>query len=727
VGRSQAALPIEEVARVPAPGAGIPVSLAFSPDDRFLTFLQGEPDSLHRKLHGMDLEEGGLWEWTAPDGPTDGDLSLEETLRRERQRELGQGVTRYAWAERANVLMVPLPDSVYVAEVGTHAAASPPELRRVLGDDPVVAPGLSPDGTKICFVRDGDLNVVSVRGGEARRITKGAEETGVARGVAEYVAQEEMGRSSGYWWSPDGAYLALTEVDESMVPPYRIVHEGSASPQDYEEHRFPFAGHANAQVRLGVMAADGGEVEWLDLGEDDHYLARAGWLPDGRVVAQVQNRAQTRLRLLAFGRSGRGRQPLLEESSPMWVNLHDLFRPLEATGTKYEGAFVWASERSGFRHLYLCDGDGSFIRALTGGEWMVDSLDGVDEEGGLVYFSGTRDGPTERHLYVVSLEAGEPRRLTAEAGTHHVVVDHSCRRFVDVHSALDRPPTVTLRALPDGQELEVVHDRPDPRVARLGLVPPRLVSVPASDGTMLHGLVHRPDAGEGSASGFTAPPAVVSVYGGPHVQRAVNSWAGTCDMRAQHLRRLGYLVIVLDNRGGPRRGVAFETAIFHDLGNLEVRDQVDGVSWLAGQGLIDPERVGIYGWSYGGYMAAMCLARAPEVFRAAVAGAPVTHWDGYDTHYTERYMGTPAENPDGYERSSVMHHVDAIVGDLLLVHGLLDENVHFRHTARLVNALVKAGKPYGLVLFPEERHLPRSMDDRVYMEERLRDFFEERL
>ena len=222
-------------------------------------------------------------------------------------------------------------------------------------------------------------------------------------------------------------------------------------------------------------------------------------------------------------------------------------------------------------------------------------------------------------------------------------------------------------------------------------------------------------------------PAIVSVYGGPHAQRVTRGWGMTVDLRAQYLASLGFLVFKLDNRGSARRGLAFEGAIKHDLGNLEVQDQVDGVRWLAEQGLADPARVGIYGWSYGGYMAAMALARAPETFKAAVAGAPVSSWDGYDTHYTERYMGTPAGNPEGYASSSVLTHVGNIQGTLMIVHGLIDENVHFRHAARLIDALVKARKPHDLMLFPDERHMPRSEADRVYMEERMRDFFVQEL
>jgi dipeptidyl-peptidase-4 len=235
----------------------------------------------------------------------------------------------------------------------------------------------------------------------------------------------------------------------------------------------------------------------------------------------------------------------------------------------------------------------------------------------------------------------------------------------------------------------------------------------------LYGALYRPPARFGAGP----HPAIVHVYGGPHVQRVGNAWSTTVTMRAQYLASLGFVVFTLDNCGSARRGLAFEGAIKGDMGHLEVEDQVDGVRWLAAQGIADPARVGVYGWSYGGYMAAMCLARAPETFCVAVAGAPVTGWDGYDTHYTERYMGTPQSNPQGYAASSVMHHVAGITGRLLLVHGLIDENVHFRHTARLINALIRERRPYDLLLFPNERHSPRSLADRVYMEEQIRDYF----
>lgn len=726
-------LPFTDVARAPAPGMTHPTKIAFSPDGQVITYLQAAEGSLVRKLYGFDPATGQSRLVLVPPGGgiTEDKLSLEEKLRRERQRQLDLGVTHYAWAPSGPCMLLPFPDGLYLLE---KLGAEP---RRIISAEngPVIDPQFSPDGSWVAFVQGGELYAMPLAGGsvagKARQLTTGAAESGLTHGLAEYIAQEEMGRSSGFWWSPDSRWLAFVEVDESHIPVYRIVHQGKDVTGEgaQEDHRYPFAGQPNARVRLGVVPREGGASPvWMDLGDEvDIYLARVGWLPDGALVAQVENRTQTRLDLVRFDPLGsdwetakdkpRPGALLLHEESPLWVNLHDLFQPL--TTGQYSGGFIMASERTGYRHMYLYDRHGHLVRRLTSGEWMVDSLVGVNKSAGLVYFTATKDSPLECHLYVVGLAGGEPRRITRQAGMHTVTIDRASLRFVDVFDAPDQPPRVTLNALGDGTELRVIYEPADTRVEQLALEPPELVTLKNRAGDILYGAVYRPPASFGPGP----HPTIVSVYGGPHAQMVTRGWRMTVAMRAQALRRLGYLVFTMDNRGSARRGLGFEGTIHHRMGELEVEDQVDGVNWLIERGLADPERVGIYGWSYGGYMAAMCLARAPQTFRCAVAGAPVTHWDGYDTHYTERYMGLPAENPQGYQQSSVLAHVKTMVGRLLIVHGLIDENVHFRHTARLINALIAARKSYELLLFPDERHLPRKLDDRVYMEEQIAAFF----
>jgi dipeptidyl-peptidase-4 len=720
--KSTASSPItaEEVAHFPLPGFTMPVQLAFSPDDSAISYLFSPEGTLSRQLYMLDPDSGEASHVTIPEGDRDveEELSLDEKLQRERRRQLGLGVSRYTWASHGRRLLVPLHGKLLVGD-GPDAP-----LRELLGDarKPFLDPRLSPDGDSVAYVQDAELWVVPAAGGEPLQLTSGAQEVGVTHGLAEFVAAEEMHRDRGFWWSLDSQWLAFTEVDERHIPTYRIVHQGkeAVGKGAYEDHRYPFAGQANARVRLGVISASGGEPLWMDLGEsEDMYLARVRWLPDGALSAQIQNREQRVLDLARFDPLTGRRTTLLRETSDDWINLHDMFKPLEGSGRDYEGGFLWASERTGFRHLYLYDASGRLLRALTGGEWMVDDVAAIDEDRELVYFTGNREAPTEQQLYSVSLSSGELRQISVEQGRHSVVIDHGRERYTDTYDSLARPPEVTLRSLASGKRLATIYDGRDDRIDRLGLKPPEMISLQNRAGVTLYGAVYRPPESFGPGP----YPTVVSVYGGPHVQHVADSWLLTADLRAQWLRSLGFLVFRLDNRGSARRGVAFETAIKHDMGNVEVQDQVDGVRWLVEKGLADPERVGIYGGSYGGYMSLMCLARAPETFKVAVASAPVTHWDGYDTHYTERYMGTPDSNAGGYLASSVMRYVENIEGRLLLIHGLLDENVHFRHTARLINALMRAGKPYDLLVVPDGRHSTRRKADRAYVAQHSADYF----
>jgi dipeptidyl-peptidase 4 len=716
-------LSIEEIAHFPLPGMAIPGNLAFSPADHLVTYLFSPEGTLLRQLYAFDPQTATqrLMFGASGSGTNDDNVSIEEALRRERQRQREIGITQYAWAEKASRLLIPVQGEIYIQEQDGKT------LHKIVQNNsaPLLDPQFSPDGNWVAYVQDAELFITPAAGGEARRLTHGARGTGKTNGLAEFVAQEEMGRSQGFWWSPDSRQIAFAEVDETHIPVYRIVHQGkdAVGEDAQEDHRYPFAGQPNARVRLGVVSIEGGDPVWMDIRGEDFYLARVNWLPSGDLLAQIENREQTRLDLVQFDPSSGKGEILLTETSEVWINLHNLFRSLSREGQDYEAGFIWASERSGFRHLYLYNQNGRLIRPLTQGEWLVDDLVGVDETRQIVYFTASLADPTESHLYSVSLAGGEPTRLTWEPGKHVIVCDHAVRRFVDIHQAINQPPSVTLRSLEDGSILAVIFENSDPRLDRLSLEPPELVTLQNRHGTVLHGAVFRPPANFGPGP----HPTIVMVYGCPQVQLVQNHWLLTVSMRAQYLRNLGYLVFVLDNRGSARRGLAFEGIVKHRLGYYEVEDQVDGVNWLVSHGFTDPSRVGMFGWSGGGYMSALCLARAPETFKVAVAGAPVTHFDGYDTHYTERYMGTPQSNPQGYEESSVMHYIGEMRGKLMLVHGLIDENVHFRHTARLINALIRARKSYDLLLFPDERHMPRKVEDRIYMEEKVCDFFVQNL
>lgn len=445
---------------------------------------------------------------------------------------------------------------------------------------------------------------------------------------------------------------------------------------------------------------------------------------------------------------------LLEETSKSWVNLHDMLIVLSTPLTNTTYSFLWASERSGYFQLYLYSYN-KVANAVTnhsqelpiggGGEWVVNKVLTVDETHNKVYFAGNAIDPTRNDIFVASYLPNGLSTLTcllASDGWHnsnafilnnkHILITDSFSNVstpLQYHVHLYERDTLQLfytKEIYNNMNIDS-RLRSSPELKQ-SLIIPTIHSLFSSDGqVVLYYSLYLP-------TGVTPLnyqlldqplPGIVCVYGGPHVQRVQNNWSMTADLRAQKFAQQGFVVIRIDNRGSSNRGLAFESAIYHDMGNIEVQDQVTVVQFLVGQGLLDGSRVGMYGWSYGGYMSAMSLCRASETFACAVAGAPVTSWDGYDTHYTERYMGHPYPNTQGYSDSSVMNHVSKMKGKLMLVHGLIDENVHFRHTARLINALIDNRKRYQLVLFPCERHSPHKKADRIYMEDIIFDFFVE--
>ena len=531
-----------------------------------------------------------------------------------------------------------------------------------------------------------------------------------------------MDRHTGYWWSPDESRIAIAHVDQTGVDVVDRPEVGAAGATVVAQ-RYPRVGRPNAVVDLYVQDLASGRRVKVDLGGDpDIYLGRVSWSKDGRTLyVQRQSRDQRRLDLIAVDpATGQGRV-ILSETSPHWVDLTDDFRPLG------DGSFLWSSEKSGFRHLYLHDAGGKLIRQVTRGDWPVVELLGVDEARGVAIFSANRDVPVERRIYEVSYKRpADPRALTPAGGWWSAEVARAGGAFVGTYEDPRTPPQTALYRA-DGSRVRWIEENAlkaghpfAPYADRLRI--PEYGTIPAADGSPLWYSLRTPP-GFDPAKTY---PVIVQVYGGPGSARVSKTWQSPED---QILLDAGYILFKLDNRGTPNRSAAFKTAIDRKLGQLEVDDQIAGARWLQAQPYVDADRIGVTGWSYGGYMTLLLLTAPDSPFKAGVSGAPVTDWTLYDTHYTERFMGTPKDNPQGYEASEVVRRLDRLQpGALLLVHGMADDNVTFDHSTRVMFDLQARGVPFETMVYPGLRHRGGwTPMNRLHRAMQTLDFFDRKL
>ncbi|MCG2841404.1 S9 family peptidase [Sandaracinobacter sp. RS1-74] len=674
-----------------------PRALSIAPDGRHIAWLQPRAtDQLRYDLWVEEIASGkrrmAVDSLALSSGPAS--LSEAELMRRERARLASvKGLVEYQWSPDGRSLLVPLDGDIWLAPL----KGAPRRLTETEATE--LDAKLSPKGTHASFVREQNLVVLDLATARERQLTTGGGGP-VSYGVAEFVAQEEMDRMTGQWWAPDDKRIAIARVDESPVKIAVRTAIGSDGTR-VTEQRYPFAGTPNALVTLEIHGLDGAAPVQVDLGADsDIYLARVHWLNTGQLLVQRQSRDQRTLDLLLVeAATGRSRV-LLTERSATWINLHDSLRPL-ADGKR----FLWASERSGHRHLYLWDG--AALRPVTSGDWSVDELLAVDEAKGSLIFTGFRETPLEKALYRTPLAGGAVERLTAPGGWTEAVADRKGSALLLAGSTPEKPATVTL-ATTDGGPLkprQQISPTDFPYAASLPAhVAPRFGTLKAADGqTELHYAFTLPP---GLKPGEKAP-VFFEVYAGPGVQRVRHAF-GT--LLHQYLLQQGWALFQVDGRGTPNRGTAFEAPIHLKLGFPEVDDQMAALEWLKRQPGVDPDRVAVYGWSYGGYMAQRLLTRHPGAFAAGVSGAPVTDWRLYDTHYTERYLGNPATDPKPYEASDVTRDAAALKDPLLVIHGLADDNVVFDHSARAIAAYQQAGKPFETMVYPGQTHAIRAPD-----------------
>ncbi len=586
---------------------------------------------------------------------------------------------------------------------------------------------ISPDGRWVSFLRDHEVWLVSAAGGgEPRQLTRGGSEE-VRNGELDWVYPEELDLGTAYWWAPDSSKLAFLQLDERTVEKYPLVDELSDGGALTEE-RFPEAGSPNPVARVGVVDVTGGDVRWFDTGSDrTALLARVAWLPDSRRLAiERLNRVQNHLDLLFADTTSGKCESVLAEQDKYWINLSGTGFGPGASGNLYFLAdgkrFLWSSERSGFRHLYLYDLAGKQVAQLTHGDWEVEDVAKVDEQAQQIYFTSTQKSPIERQFYRVALSGGEPVELTHEHGTHGVSMAPDGKHFLDTYSTAMIPPRQRLYNA-DGSLVATLEENKVAELESYHLQPEEFFRVPGADGTPLDAAMIKPN-------GFDAKrkyPVIVMVYGGPHVQEVRDAWGGSTFLWNEMMAEKGFVIFMVDNRGAAGRGHDFETPIYHRFGSVELADQVAGVKWLSKQPYVDSTRVGIWGWSFGGYMTCEAMLRAGDVFKAGFAGAPVTDWRRYDTIYTERYMSTPEENPEGYRDSSPVNFAAGLKGKLLIAHATGDDNVHFANSVALQEKFVQAQKYAEFLIYADRGHGISDSAARIHIFNRAAQFFVENL
>ena len=704
------ALTVERIYSQPSLSGRLTRGLAWTPDGKGLSYFEtkGSGKDAKTELWVMDAASGERRLLVAADKLES--ILPAETSRATQATGLGRRApSQYQWA----------PDGMGILFQGPTALAwldimkSQTGHALVSGKATLADPKISPDGRYVSFVRDHNLWLVSVADGKERRVTQGGTEE-IRKGELDWVYPEELDIKTAYWWAPDSSAIAFLEMDERKVSQYPLVDFSSPS-GEAEMERYPAAGGANPIVHIFVASLNDGATRAMDTGaETDIYIPRVNWLTDAKHIAiQHLNRTQTTLDLLIADVATGKTRTVLSENDSNWINISDDFTLL-----KDGKRFLWSSERSGYRHLYLFDLEGKQLAQLTTGEWEVSAVDAIDEAKGLVYFTATQKSPLERHLYRVALDGTGLTRITKDEGTHTAVLAPNAAAFYDTYSNAATTPRQDLYRA-DGTHIAAINENKVAELADYHLSPMEFITVKSRDGVELNASIIKPP----DFNPQKKYPVLVYTYGGPHAQVVRNAWGGANFLWHELMAQKGYIIFSLDNRGSAGRGHAFETPLHFRMGAQELSDQRDGAQYLKSLSYVDANRIGIWGWSYGGHMTLHAMFEAGDDFKAGFAGGPVTDWRYYDTIYTERYLGLPQKNEKGYQDSSPVKYAAQLKGKLLMAHGTGDDNVHFANTLSVINDLIEAGKYVEVLAFPGRGHGVSDPPARRVLMQRVTQFF----
>lgn len=580
---------------------------------------------------------------------------------------------------------------------------------------------LNPQGNKVAFVYDNNLYIQDLSTGQNSAITTDGEMNKIINGAADWVYEEEFGDDHGFFWSPDGQQIAFYRFDESAVSEFTMTNYREGLYPEYVTFKYPKVGEENSKVSIHIYDLASGETR--KVAETDakwEYFPRVKWTRKaGELCVFFMNRHQSELELRLLDFSGNSRT-LLQEKSPYYIDIHDNLFFLENSDQ-----FVWTSELGGHNHVYLYNMDGTLAQQLTSGKWEVTNFYGLDEENGLIYYQTAQRNPMQREVYVSGIDpSATPKALAVEAGTNSAQFSSTFDYFVLTHSSVNKPASYTVLDR-DGKKVRVIEDNADLQNLQeaYGVQDVEFFQFKTEDNVQLNGYMIKPPF----FNEKRVYPVLMYVYGGPGSQTVKDSWGGQNYWWFQMLAQQGYIVVSVDNRGTGARGEQFKKMTYQRLGHYETIDQTAAAKYLGSQNYIDAKRIGIFGWSYGGYMASSCILKSPEHFSAAIAVAPVTNWKWYDSIYTERYMRTVSENEEGYRQNSPVYFAEQLQGDYLLVHGMGDDNVHFQHTAEMANALIQANRQFDTYFYPNKNHGIYGGLTRLHLYTKMTEFLDENL
>jgi len=582
------------------------------------------------------------------------------------------------------------------------------EVLKISSEHRVSNPSFSPDGTKIAYVKNNDLYFTDIETGLETQITNDGEYNFVINGQTDWVYEEEFGFTKAYCWSPDSRHIAFLKFDESRVSlyPMQFWARDYARPLIYT-YKYPLAGEENARVTVNIYDMLEQSIRQVDIGtEEDVYLPAIQWIPGtSKLSVSKLNRLQNQMDILHVDAIDLTHSTVYRENSDTYVDFEFTGRLIYTQDGK---SFLKTSERDGYNHIYHFTRTGSLIGKITDGNWEVDEILGLDENQGLVYYTSTEQSPLERHIYVASLDGTSKKQITKKRGFHRFVFNDTFTHYLHYHNSANQPMTVKLKTV-NGRELQIIENNDPLRSGAkvFGFTEKEFFDFTTSDGTTLFGYMIKPP----EFDPHKKYPLLVYVYGGPGSQKVTREWD------SWHWHRLmaqeGYIIACIDNRGTRGRGKAFRDAVYKQLGKYELADQIEGVQFLSRCSFVDPNRIGIWGWSYGGYLSSMALCTGSNDFEMAISVAPVTDWRLYDTIYTERYMQRPGDNPEGYDSNNPLALADKMEGAFLLIHGMNDHNVHLHHSIALQKALIQSNKQFNVFYFPDGDHSLNQGQERV--------------